>query len=419
MKSRQAIYILFILFSGMIPLQAQWDRIGYFQYPSSFDIGGSDNIALVSFGSNKIYSSLNGGKDWHVNNDLFQYCWYNDVDFISDSIAYVCGGSNFGPSLNLIAITTDGGITWDSLIANQSPGYDYKIINFINKDTGFVSQSYSLYRTLDGFKNLEEIDFLNNQYRISDFDIYKSHIILLCTDRGMDFKSVYVIRSADLGVSWDTIYHYQESNSNPEEFMYLSDIQYYDNQHIYIVGGKGVFMRSADGGETWELTHIYPYSQLSTVYFTSPTIGYINNAGGIYKTENGGKDWIVQQINPPGTITRIKFKDEEIGYALAKDGIYKTTNGGELPLSINHTSFLPEIKIYPNPTSDFIHITGIESLKNLQLFIYNSYGELIHTTLLKREYKINVANYPPGLYLLTIRDTKQGRERTEKIIIKR
>jgi len=61
----------------------------------------------------------------------------------------------------------------------------------------------------------------------------------------------------------------------------------------------------------------------------------------------------------------------------------------------------PEVKIYPNPASDWLKIE-INDEKSYQFEIYNFFGSLIYEGIFVKEAKLAVSEWPSGLYVLKI-----------------
>lgn len=82
-------------------------------------------------------------------------------------------------------------------------------------------------------------------------------------------------------------------------------------------------------------------------------------------------------------------------------------------LSVPENSGISELKIYPNPTSDFINIDSDENF-SFGVKLYDLYGKLLssHTST----NQINIGNFSKGVYLLEIIDWKSNQKRIEKII---
>lgn len=88
---------------------------------------------------------------------------------------------------------------------------------------------------------------------------------------------------------------------------------------------------------------------------------------------------------------------------------------GNFPLSA--TSFNgKEIKIYPNPTSDYLSITNLENINISSINIIDTTGKTIKK-LTSNFTKIDVSNLSQGLYILSI-ETKEGDKFAENFIKK-
>ena len=86
---------------------------------------------------------------------------------------------------------------------------------------------------------------------------------------------------------------------------------------------------------------------------------------------------------------------------------------GEKKVTIELITALEEnenVKIYPNPTSDFISIEGIESMNKGSVELFSSNGKSVlkeSIENLKTENKINIKDLPSGVYILKIYDDKK------------
>ena len=88
---------------------------------------------------------------------------------------------------------------------------------------------------------------------------------------------------------------------------------------------------------------------------------------------------------------------------------------GSFPLSA--ASFNgKEIKIYPNPTSDYLTISNLENINISSINIIDTNGRIVKTTT-SNFTKIDVSNLSQGLYILSI-DTKEGKKFAENFIKK-
>lgn len=83
---------------------------------------------------------------------------------------------------------------------------------------------------------------------------------------------------------------------------------------------------------------------------------------------------------------------------------------------------LNKVKIYPNPTDDYLHVEiGNSSLKHPSLVLYNIIGNQVEVPVEKMKdnlYQIQVKNLPPGYYLVAIKDDETFFGETYKFIKK-
>ncbi len=135
-----------------------------------------------------------------------------------------------------------------------------------------------------------------------------------------------------LSQSWSQCYY----NSN---FMF-DKIFTLDANHAYAVGEYGVFLRTTDGGLTWEQYQTGTTSSLYDVQFLNDSIGYAcGDAGTLIKTQDGGLDWTTCTTNTFLNLTGLYFINSNEGWMAANLGsllplpytmglILWTTNGG-------------------------------------------------------------------------------------------
>lgn len=88
----------------------------------------------------------------------------------------------------------------------------------------------------------------------------------------------------------------------------------------------------------------------------------------------------------------------------------------ESALSLNETSLVSLVNIYPNPSKDYIYIE-FSSPVNFDAKLYNVMGQLVRENL--NQSKFDVQNLSQGLYLLEITDTETSEKVLKKIFIER
>ena len=94
-----------------------------------------------------------------------------------------------------------------------------------------------------------------------------------------------ILNSADAGASWDSW--------SLDEDLYLTTIQFVDQQHGIVTGEFGTVLFTADSGVTWNRAIDLPDSFYpQSTFFTNPTTGWVVGLSGtIWRTESGGQAW--------------------------------------------------------------------------------------------------------------------------------
>lgn len=108
---------------------------------------------------------------------------------------------------------------------------------------------------------------------------------------------------------------------------------YIDNPNNYF---DALIMRTQDGGNTWDTTHLTPFADFRSIHFPTPDTGYaVGEPKLIAKTTDGGDTWNVLNTDSlPGGAQILKtvfFTSADTGFIGAADqGAYmgKTTDGG-------------------------------------------------------------------------------------------
>src|SRR5690606_316653 len=147
-----------------------------------------------------------------------------------------CGGSAFGQVLSPIVKTTNSGLSWDSLSANQF-GFDLHCVFFIDENIGFFGGNGFIVKTTDGGQNFTT-DTLSAWDPITDIYFTDSNNGLLFTD-----SNIY--RTTNGGDNWSPFVNTGQNfgfNSSYQRFDFIS-------QNIgYIYVGKNNIYKTTDGG---------------------------------------------------------------------------------------------------------------------------------------------------------------------------
>ncbi len=172
--------------------------------------------------------------------------------------------------------STDGGENWFSLPSGATD--DFKAVHFANSTAGAVIggtfYSPSVRTTTNGGaswsgKSLGTMVWDN---LVDVYTVDATHIYLL----GSNFY-----KTSNGGTNWTT------SAVNGNAFYFT------DANNGIVVANSGVIKKTTDGGGTWTTPSSGTSSHLNSVYFTSPSVGYISGSysGIILKTTDGGETW--------------------------------------------------------------------------------------------------------------------------------
>jgi photosystem II stability/assembly factor-like uncharacterized protein len=124
------------------------------------------------------------------------------------------------------------------------------------------------------------------------------------------------------------------SNSNPNKVVYFID------KNIGFAINDGIISKTIDGGVTWIVKYSVnsgPIIPLNNITFINPTTGWAVGQNGIYlKTTNGGDTWNYTSINTNFPLMKIKFRDSNNGTIVGDFGaIFTTSNGGNTWTPVN------------------------------------------------------------------------------------
>lgn len=404
---------LILLITVLIPMAAssQWNII---YIPSdqlnALAVIDQDTIMVATYEGGRIHRSTDGGQSWWPYQTIFSSSWFSDIDFPTKMVGYACGGTAFGLHTNVIAKTTDGGQTWDSLTSNDYTGYSFSKIHFLNADTGFVRGEFSgLLKTTDGGISFTQISLPNSVFASEIYFQSSSNGFVGAYHAPSTNTMVYsILSTTDLGDSWTEVYTDTMNGTNGINNRAISEMFFVDSLTGFAVGGNGLFLKTTDGGLSWSKSAISPYTNLSALHFTSADVGYINNAGGIYQTVDGGNTWQAQNMAPPSIIWQVGFATDSIAYAVGDYGIYKTTNAGQT-LELAEIDGTSDISIFPNPASEILTV-NINTRAIEKVSIYNLAGQLMKEVHSQCQ-DINISDLPNGIYMVSVlagKETKVG-----------
>lgn len=259
--------------------------------------------------SSKFFRTTDGGQTWtdmagQINPHPDAVC---GVAVADDSTIYAVGQWN---SPGFLLKSTDEGATWTSkdMSAFAAGLVD---INFISRDTGFVS--------------------------------------------GKGISGGTILYTTDGGITWEEKFNTQHAGDyvwklqrvTPE--VWVASVQRFTTT-------SGHMLKSTDGGQTWTKI-VTPLGNMQGIGFATPDHGWVGGYNsGFYETTDGGLTW--DFVNFGGDFNRFFFLSPTLGFA-SGSSIYKFTAD-----SITETRAAPQLyrdpfdfTISPNPAGSQVTVS--------------------------------------------------------------
>jgi|GEM_PF-892786 len=257
---------------------------------------------------NSFMKTTDGGNSW--TNMSAPLSTGNTIrfDFIDENNGYcIAGGDlNSSASVGKVFKTTDGAKTW--VVTNKGLDIMYDdlyAIDFLDKDTGYVSGGYNndaTYMTVNGGNSWTKI----NAISFGQIQFLNSMVGYARNVGGL-YNRIY--KTIDGGKSWNSTF---EIDDDIKAFHFL------DINNGYFVGDNSLMYKTTDGGATWQKLTI-PYAYYINVRFYTPNVGYIlDDYGKIYQTTNGGISWTPVSI--PNTTSALESFGKDI-FAFGDNGL--------------------------------------------------------------------------------------------------
>ena len=97
------------------------------------------------------------------------------------------------------------------------------------------------------------------------------------------------------------------------------------------------------------------------------------------------------------------------------NGYYPAMDIQALNIEDNLIDF--QIKVYPNPTSQFLYVTHPE-ISSFFIHIVDLNGKLMYSGTINKEEPLDISNYSTGIYVVTIENKESNKKNNYKIIKK-
>ncbi|MGY8952934.1 MAG: T9SS type A sorting domain-containing protein, partial [Flavobacteriales bacterium] len=290
----------------------------------------------------------------------------------------------------LILKTIDGGLNWSDVSYGNRNLHQ---AHFLTRQLGYVAgQLGALYKTLDGGNSWDTLSIPHNGLVYLFFHNADTGYV-----SGLG-RNDAIIKTTDGGANWTNLHSTVLAEYSSILFTNL------DTGFVCTSTPKPTqILRTEDAGQTWNIVHSGVKDGLYAIRFPSTKIGY--SCGGysgssiMLKTSDAGSTWASQNTGNANPLFDCFFLNDTLGYAVGMNGtIIKTTSD---IVGIRSENSLSSVNIYPNPTSDYLNISGINST-NLEVTILDFNGKILLEESLESDRSISVENLSKGTYLISI-----------------
>jgi photosystem II stability/assembly factor-like uncharacterized protein len=266
-----------------------------------------------------IFNSQIAFSQWEWSHPCPQGNTLNDIYFIDQNIGWAVGDAG------TILRSTDGGLNYEPM--NYSSHANFTSVEFFNTDIGLVAgDSGIILKTIDGGLDWERLAS-GCSATISDLCIVDSGIAWFIGTDGS------VMKSTDLAESWQIQFY--------DPNMSFSQMCFSDNKHGWVIGRDyNEFIRTNDGGNSWDTIEIPNSYELFDLFFTDSLKGWMSMSDlgdqKIAKTSDGGNSWeLVGEVY--GQLLSVFFTDQDHGWFVGNSNTvplrwgwaYFTNDGGD------------------------------------------------------------------------------------------
>lgn len=374
-----------------------------------------NDVFITSFNTHSLYTTHNGGATWNsVLLDSNVELALTDVYFTDSLNGWVVGNEQISGGRGRVYKTTDGGYTWQNVTAsvtNNTGAATFGAIRFngqngiVGCDNGFVDSNNNplFYTTNNGGISWTAVKTFPGASTGSSFSITRIandpvNGTFQLTGTFHVFTNV-ILNSIDNGASFFVPYFEQNTGNNPLD--------------IFNVNGTGSIYwmathnprKSTDNGLSFTAFQYpgLPNKRILSGFFSDPNNGYIVGDGSsIYKTADGGNTWTTLQSG--GTeVFRNVFQIQNTVWVVGQGGaVYKSNNAVLNTLDHGKDN---QVKIYPNPASDYIII---ENASRDDIKLISVTGQLVSVKKIEKlsngTLKADISNLNKGVYILKLKD---------------
>ena len=266
-----------------------WSRVYHFSFGSSSkSLCQLDNKTIMVCGVDGIIEkSIDAGITFAYVSRNNTYKDFTEVRCLNKNSSFLwAAGQTF-------AFSTDEGETWN-FHPNPLTSSFLSVAYLTEQRAIAITRTGKIFLTDDNFFSTREV---SNPSAVWLKKVLVTHngTAFCVGDRGV------ILRSADNGNSWNIV-------KNGTEDLY--DIKFLDDFIGYAVG-HGIVLRSLDNGVNWQRVSNIDTKFIFSVDFYDKSLGVIGtDSDSIYITKDAGNTWIVSQTKAGGDFRCVRFLDK-------------------------------------------------------------------------------------------------------------
>ncbi len=322
--------VIYHTINGGKTLDVQYENNSYNGYYSSiYFVNATSGWAVCE---EIILHTDDGGQTWNEQGVGISTNGGLDVFFIDGQTGWIAGS-------DVIKNTTDGGLSWNE---QSFPSSSLNNIQFIDNQKGWAVGWYSgghgiFLKTNDGGISWEET--VINDIRLEDIVFTSETIGWIIGQKHQEGTYKYhprILKSTDGGTNW--FEQYAENDGSSVDM----NLHFIDSMHGWASygwwGPSSQILYTEDGGVNWiKRDDIITLDLINSIFFIDSQHGYmVGDKGILLRTQNTGQNWATKGFyNKP--IHSVSFADDLNGMALMVERkimfhdyyLIKTNDGGE------------------------------------------------------------------------------------------
>lgn len=392
---KNLITILSTLFLFIhIQTQAQWVQsssgIGNDHTVFSIATTGGKIFAGVAYANTSIgdgvYRSDDNGLTWNIlpldPNGTTGLETYNVA--VSGSTVYI--GTDY-----FIWKSTNYGNTWSLL-----PGWSHAIRYIALKgNTVYAASGRYIWVSYNGGNTFTQRTSNTDSSYFNCLAVYGNYLYAGTTN---NYKSGSVIRSADDGQTWTTLFTVSnEINTIFNEIQSLA----FQGDNIYAGTLLNGVYRSPDLGVTWQPTALTTSNGSLKSLVTNGTDVIAGTLNGVYLSKDSGSTWTATNdgfVPFPQDANALCVANGYLFLGSVFSTVWRCSLSSLYTMDVKDGTLTHNMRIYPNPATDILTIDMGEPFNHdIQIDIYNFMGERVKSVTL-----------PPGQQTIAVDDLRNG-----------